>query len=305
MKILDKLGDEVELLYERPKLATYDGVPMTANNFPIKFWRETRAYIPRDDDIFIVTYPKSGTTWLQQIMFVLFNGRHIKDISERYANCPFLEHSGSVRIETMRRPGAIKLHMRFEHAPYAGNAKYIYCVRNPKDCCVSFFYQSLKTVEHFSDCTFEEFFEYFMDGKCEFGNYWDHIESWYPHVTADNVLMVTYEDMKKNIARELGNIGNFIGGEWGQKLQSGERLQTVIRLSSFRNMRKLYENSLFYGENFLRKGTINDWETHMTPQMSQTIEDETYSRLEELCPQLLRKWESYGALSGNKKSMFY
>lgn len=66
-----------------------------------------------------------------------------------------------------------------------------------------------------------------MDGKCEFGNYWDHIESWYPHVTADNVLMVTYEDMKKNIARELGNIGNFIGGEWGQKLQSGERLQTV------------------------------------------------------------------------------
>lgn len=59
----------------------------------------------------------------------------------------------------MRRPGAIKLHMRFEHAPYAGNAKYIYCVRNPKDCCVSFFYQSLKTVEHFSDCTFEEFFE--------------------------------------------------------------------------------------------------------------------------------------------------
>lgn len=66
-----------------------------------------------------------------------------------------------------------------------------------------------------------------MEGKCEFGNYWEHIESWYPQVAADNVLLLTYEDMKENIARELGNIGKFIGGEWGQKLQGGKTMEKV------------------------------------------------------------------------------
>lgn len=66
-----------------------------------------------------------------------------------------------------------------------------------------------------------------MSGKCEFGNYWEHIESWYPHVGAPNVLLLTYEDMKEDISRELSRLGNFIGGEWGEKLQGGEILQKV------------------------------------------------------------------------------
>lgn len=75
MKILDKLGDEVELLYERPKLATYDGVPMTANNFPIKFWRETRAYIPRDGELELnvtINIRPFTTNWLDNETSQLF-----------------------------------------------------------------------------------------------------------------------------------------------------------------------------------------------------------------------------------------
>ena len=58
-----------------------------------------------------------------------------------------------------------------------------------------------------------------MDGKLEFGNYWQHLESWYPQIGNENVLFLTYEDMKEDILRELARIGDFLGGEWGEKLK--------------------------------------------------------------------------------------
>ena len=61
-----------------------------------------------------------------------------------------------------------------------------------------------------------------MEGKLEFGNYWQHMESWYPMIKKENVLLVTYEDMKEDIMRELSRIGDFIGGEWGDKLKGDE-----------------------------------------------------------------------------------
>ncbi|XP_003747714.1 estrogen sulfotransferase, testis isoform [Galendromus occidentalis] len=295
-KCKDKSGEEVELVFTRPRLFTIDGVPLAPHNFCVKYWKQTREYLPRDDDIFIVTYPKSGTTWLQEIFFSLFNGRQPKDIKERAIHCPFLEFSGTDLCNTMYRPGALKIHMRFEHSPYAANAKYIYCVRNPKDCCVSFYFHSLTTLENFKDCSFEEYFEYFMEGRLEFGNYWQHLESWYPNIGNGNVLFLTYEDMKEDILRELAKIGDFIGGEWGMKLK-GEKAKEVAELSSFKNMKSLFTAG---GDgDFVRKGIVHDWKNHLTDEMSQRIERETYARLKDVCPDLLKQWEDLGVLSGS------
>lgn len=78
-----------------------------------------------------------------------------------------------------------------------------------------------------------------MEGKLEFGNYWEHIESWYPTIAKENVLFLTYEDMKEDILRELSRIGTFIGGEWGEKLKGDNARQVSAAESPQRSFPSL------------------------------------------------------------------
>lgn len=42
---------------------------------------------PRTDDVFVASYPKSGTTWVQEIVWQIFNGGEVNSdsISKRIA----------------------------------------------------------------------------------------------------------------------------------------------------------------------------------------------------------------------------
>lgn len=51
--VVDKVGDEVHLLWKRPKLVSFDGVPMTPRHFAMKYWKQTRNYVPRDGECLI------------------------------------------------------------------------------------------------------------------------------------------------------------------------------------------------------------------------------------------------------------
>lgn len=85
------------------------------------------------DDVFIATYPKCGTTWTQEITYLINNDAvPPKDHLDRLQNNPFIEITGEDGPRNMRRPGCIKTHLPRNLVPYADHAKYIYVLRNPK-----------------------------------------------------------------------------------------------------------------------------------------------------------------------------
>ena len=94
--------------------------------FPTEASSFALAYKAKSDDKFIVTYPKSGTTWTQQMLFlILNNGVPQKDDSELFDKIPFLDYDGSQAVETLKKPEVIKAHLPYHLQPYNDNAKYL------------------------------------------------------------------------------------------------------------------------------------------------------------------------------------
>ena len=91
-------------------------------------------------DLFIVSYPKAGTTAMQLIVHhVLGRGysdfRHIDDV------VPWFEakfRDAPEYYEGLRRPRAFKTHLPFAKLPR--DVDIIYLIRNPKDACISYYF---------------------------------------------------------------------------------------------------------------------------------------------------------------------
>src|SRR5689334_1081688 len=100
----------------KPKFDIVDGFKF-APGFGHDNIRSALDYKAQDDDTFIVTYPKNGTTWAQQILVLLFNdGKLPEQVSQRglFAVSPFLEMQGARSITGLKRPFAIKTHLAFD-----------------------------------------------------------------------------------------------------------------------------------------------------------------------------------------------
>ena len=119
-------------------------------------WEELRKFPLRPDDVFIVTFEKSGTTWMQQIVKLLRNGGQ-QDGVRLDKSIPWLEVLDSefgrmfgytpnmVTSSDELSPRAFKSHLTYDLVPgglpHTTCGRYIYVMRNPKDVCVSFWYQ--------------------------------------------------------------------------------------------------------------------------------------------------------------------
>lgn len=183
-----------------PKQSMIDGEYWPPIFLP-KSVRDAKAMMPRDDDVFVCTYPKCGTTWVQHICAQLLHENYGPEVGsgaipELCKTSPMIERMGAEFAENIVSPRILKTHFAWYNLPKNPNAKYIYCVRNPKDCLTSYYFhnQNFK-IYNFEDGDFNNFFELYMSDKIAFGNYYWHLLSWLPHVNDGNVLFLRYEDM--------------------------------------------------------------------------------------------------------------
>ena len=77
------MSQELQLDFYRPKYRDQNGFLMPMG-FPEEQFQPSLEYKPADSDIFIATYPKCGTTWMQYIVYLLKN----KGILIRFLGAP-------------------------------------------------------------------------------------------------------------------------------------------------------------------------------------------------------------------------
>ena len=288
-----------------PSYTSHDGFLMPLG-FPIQGFVSGLTFSPSPDDVFVATYPKCGTTWMQHIIWLLaHSGRPMAGDDRLTEKFPHLEEVGSAHVERLPQPRLIKTHLPFSMTPYHPGARYICVARNPFDCAVSFFHHTRGFPQHydFADGTFDDYFECFIAGDVDFGSYFEHLVSWGQRTDEDNVLFTTFEAMRSDARAVILEVARFLGGEFAAAADDPALVDQVLEHSSFRRMSK--DQQRWSSERpdgatrFLRKGRVGDWENHFSHDQVRRLVRE-FDRwtagtwLTELWPDILGKARSVG-----------
>ena len=234
----------------------------------------------RPDDVWVVSYPKADTTWTQQIVkLILING--VDDGKKLSESVPWIEALNTderfyyqlpTPLEDMPSPRAFKSHFRYDNmpcgVPHTTPCKYIYVARNCKDVAVSY-YHHFKGFKYIAGGpTWDDFIQWFVNGDVPFGDYFDHVLSWWAHHTDDNVLFLKYEDMKADLPLVIAQIAGFIGQDIDQKV-----IDSVAKQTTFKAMQGNPGANYAWATHrrdptappFMRKGEVGDWMNYFTP----------------------------------------
>lgn len=239
-------------------------------------------YRPRDTDVFLVTYPRSGTTWLQMMLHQLTSDGEmdIVHIADRIPWFERLPHSGK-DIDALPEPRAFKSHLTYRKVP-KGRFRYIYCCRDGGDVAVSYYHLRRSQFGYRGD--FPAFFELFMRGKVPHGKWVDHVAGWWARRDDPNVLFVRYEDAVGNLPVFVQAIADFCGIETDR-----ETLDRVVDRCSFEFMKRheavfdpaieaLWENGLTPDLSF-RHGEAADGQLRLTLEQQSLLDGAVRDRL--------------------------
>ena len=167
-------------------------------------------YTPRPDDVFIVSYPKSGTTLLQMLLYqITTDGEmtfsHIEEIS------PWFEVQLAVgepkKVAGLRPPRIFKSHYWYWLLPRGG--KKIYIVRNLSDVALSAFHHD--RLMGGGDEELSEHIDRYIAGQVPYGSWYKHVKSWWPHRNDPDVLFLRYEDVTRDLEGAARQIAAFCG----------------------------------------------------------------------------------------------
>lgn len=238
----------------------------------------------KSEDVFLVTFPKSGTTWTQNIMFGLRYGpEHMQELgASLFDEFPFIERQSSEPnalpldefVKSLKPPVFFKTHLPIQFAPremFSKN-KIVLVIRNPKETLVSFenFYKISKFLCDFYPGSLEKFAIDFLAGEVVFGDWWKWTKGWadYALENPDKSLIMFYEDLLDDFEVNACKAAKFLGYE-----TSEASLKNLKDACGFTSMKERYAKSRYTG--FFRSGSKKTWEGKLSPDIIAQIDDKT------------------------------
>nr|XP_006819337.1 PREDICTED: sulfotransferase family cytosolic 1B member 1-like [Saccoglossus kowalevskii] len=218
----------------------------------------------RDDDVFIVTYPRSGTYWTTRVVRAIMTlNKSTMDVNHEimnnlfftlhwgpFHNFPDLIKLGSAidRYNERSSPREIGLHLLPKLLPTQYHEKKpqtVYIQRNPKDVAVSCYFM------HFA-CA--------ILGK---PNSWDHYFTEFLNGNGNG------KDPRKIYHR----IAHFL-----ERPMTDEEMDVVIRVCDFKYMQDFFLSDpvaqyfIEKDEKYMRRGKVGDWKKYFTVAQNEAFD---------------------------------
>lgn len=228
-----------------------------------------------DCDAILISFPKSGRTWLRFILAQYYHQAYGEKLSLNL-NRPM--NSDAPKIKITHNLTILKYHP---------NTKYIILLRNPKDIIVSYFHHISERDRKFKG-NISSFIKSKKYGFASLLRYFDKLE----HMMDNNPksIQIYYEDLKSNDRKELERICNFLN----LKLIP-EVANIACEQSRFERMRKIEDNNLLNDVRLskrnnsrkVRKGKVGNYKQEVCP-----YDIEYMNRLLDMCEnKLLQRYK--------------
>lgn len=219
----------------------------------------------RANDVFLASYPRSGSTWLRFLVFEALVGESsgfnsvnqaIPDIKEQNSGLPILPDGGRL----------IKTHEVY-HPEYH---KAVYLVRDPRDVALSEY--AYQTALGLVNLDLDDYLRVFLTrGVNPFASWRAHVDSWFSAPLAqDRLLIVHFEELRKNPLQGVAKIVRFLGLTPDEAL-IGKSIadNTVERM---RAKEKETPQRASKRGRFIRSGSVGGWRANLGPEQVRLFE---------------------------------
>ena len=247
------------------------------------------------DDTFLVSFPKSGNTWARFLIANLVHPNQKIDFSNVNRVNPGPEVTSNRDLMRVPRPRIVKSHQYFDPR----YKQVIYIARDPRDVVVSQYYFQRKRKLLADGFPLTEFVGKFIAGEtCYYGSWGEHIGSWLATRHGQpGFLLLRYEDMVADTARELTKVASFLGLSATPAI-----ISQAVQRSSADTMRQLEKSQaqLFTSTKdtrqdipFVRAAKAGGWRS--------ALPEESVARIEEAWGHLIR-WLGYETITTGKQT---
>jgi hypothetical protein len=229
----------------------------------------------RPDDIFIVGYPKSGNTWVQNLVAAAFCGVQIQNASD--ALVQELVPDVSSRKIYQRRPEP--MFFKSHSLPTAAYKRVIYLLRDGRDVMVSYLHHLRALLPGPID-----FLDLVRTGRFLFPCKWhEHVRQWWPNPFSARFLVVRYEHLKRDPVCELKRICSFVGREPGPHVLEAAVRQSAFEAMQERENRLGWQNAAWPKDKpFIRRGIVGSHADEMPPEVQAAFLQEAGPLLKEV-----------------------